>query len=498
MRLATAAEAKRIDYESVRATGQEAEEFMERAGLEMANQICSRQLIRGEQAVAVLCGPGHNGGDGFVVGRILRERGFENVKIYYLEGHAQAELWHKMFSDLLLKGIEPIKIERVGEFGLTDHDVIVDALFGVGLSRPLGEPWLSLIQKIHEAGKPVISLDTPSGLHCDRGVPWPKAVQAQWTLTCEIAKPGFFLQEGPQFVGKLLRIPVGFPREVVCREAKSVRLVTRKLIPALFPSRSSVTNKAKQGHLLVLAGSKGMAGAMALCAGAAARLGVGYVSVCSLASDRDLSGLPPDYLHLSLKEFYKSDLKKYSAIVVGPGLGRSLEVLKILKHLIRLAPKVLVDADALSFLSLNPGEDFEGDRLPPSWLVTPHAGELGKILECSALELEEDRLGAAERAYQKLRCMVLFKGFRTVVFNSKLKFIIGAGSAALAKAGTGDVLAGFIGSLMAQGLKTDEAAVLAALIHGDLADRWVQAGRGDFSLQASDLLRLQTLVSERK
>lgn len=489
MRLATRSEARRIDSESIRVTGRDPVEFMEQAGQGMAEMLCRRQLVEKDQSIAIFCGPGNNGGDGFVLGRSLKNRGFTGVRIYYLELATQSELWHQQFSNCCLQGFEPEKIESIKNLDISQFDVFIDALFGVGLSRPLGEPWVSLIAKINGAVSEkkalVISVDTPSGLHCDRGIPWPISIRANWTLTCEIAKPGFFLQEGPSYCGQLIRIPVGFPRSVVQQEANSTRLARVRLISQLFPKRSPVTNKAKLGHLLIIGGSPGMFGALRLCAGAASRLGVGYVSICSLASEQDIRSLPPDFLTLKLSDFYKSDLRKYSAVVVGPGLGRRPAVGKILQHLRAKHGRVLLDADAFTFLASNPM------TLPPNWLMTPHAGELARLLDAKASDLEGDRLGAADQAIKKWNCMILFKGFHTLVHNSKYKFIVHSGNAALAKAGTGDVLAGFIGSLMGQGLKTDEAAVLGALIHGDLADRWVRSGLGDFSLRAIDLIRMQ-------
>lgn len=496
MRVATTREAQRIDFESVRETGQDPEVFMEAAGRGMVEALCQRGLVKASQSIAILCGPGNNGGDGFVIGRELVGRGFTGVEIFYATEstgpNAHADLWHKQFSDLILNGIEPKKIEKPNDIDLSKYEVIIDALFGVGLNRPLAEPWVSLIGRLNSVDSFVVSVDTPSGLHCDRGVPWPVAVRAQWTLTCEIAKAGFFIQEGPACVGHVLRIPVGFPREIVVREAKSVRLVTKKIIPSLFPSRSAVTNKSKQGHLLIIGGSPGMLGALKLCAEAASRLGVGYVTVCSRAAVSSRDDLPADYLSLGVSDFLKSDLQKYSAVVVGPGLGLSPQTAKILRHLRATHDRVLVDADALGQVGRAP----EGHcPFPENWLVTPHAGELSRLVQIPAPALEADRLSAVEQANKLLKCVILFKGFRTIVDNGNLKFIIGAGNAALAKAGTGDVLAGFIGSLMAQGLRTDEAAVVGALLHGDLADQWVRSGRGEFSLRASDLVRLNRMIA---
>lgn len=492
MILATAEESLKIDALAPRETGRSAEDFMEQAGTGIAQKLISRNLIHPKQKISILCGPGNNGGDGFVIARELLNRNFTNVQVFYFMLSSGSELWHEEFSRLFIQGHEPIKIEKTQDWDLKDSEVIVDALFGVGLNRPLGSPWTDIVEKINQnANALVISVDTPSGLHANRGIPFPVAVKADVTVACQFVKPGFLIEQGPSFVGKLLKVSLDYPQALCLREARSVRWLGKNLIPKLFPRRSQGTNKSKQGHLLVIAGSSGMVGALRLCAEAASRLGVGYISICTRAKAAELQSLPADFLSLSLQDFFKSDLQKYSAVVVGPGLGIHSETKKILEHLIKNPRPTLVDADALTVVTKN-----QLFPLPATWLVTPHAGELSRLLGIPARELEENRLDAVERGFQKLKCQILFKGFRTIVFNSKQKYIIGTGNSALAKAGTGDVLAGFIGSLLAQGLCTDEAAILGSLIHGALADQWVKEGRGNFSLMASDLIYLANLVDD--
>jgi ADP-dependent NAD(P)H-hydrate dehydratase len=213
-------------------------------------------------------------------------------------------------------------------------------------------------------------------------------------------------------------------------------------------------------------------------------MGCGYVTICTLSPEAS-ANLRSDFLRLSPTHFFQSDLKKYSAVVVGPGLGTGDVAAKVLRHLLKNHGKVLVDADALTLLS-----QHGPISLPAEWILTPHAGELSRLLKSPAPELEADRLKSVERAVQKLNAHILFKGFRTVLGTQTKTYIIGSGNVALAKAGSGDVLAGFIGSLMAQGLPTAEAGVLGAYLQGRIADDWLRRGHSNRTLLASDLAEL--------
>jgi NAD(P)H-hydrate epimerase len=365
-----------------------------------------------------------------------------------------------------------------------DFEIIVDALFGVGLNRPIEGALKEQINKLNKFHRKVIAVDIPSGLDANTGVVLGVAVKAQWTLTIAPAKPGLFLQEGPAQCGRIQSLDIGFPRELLQKNANSVFLVGKASARKLLRSRTSTSNKSHFGHLLIIAGSAGMEGAALLVAEAAARMGCGYVTLCS-PSLEIFKTSRPDFLRLSLDMFFKSDLKKYTAVVVGPGLGVSKQTSQILEYLLKHHGKVLVDADALTQLAQKPSLN-----LPESWLLTPHAGELSRILGVPAKELEKDRLESVQKAQKNKTCLVLLKGFRTVLGCPQKTYIIGSGNVALAKAGSGDVLSGFIGSLMAQKLATDKAAALGAYLHGWIADDWLRRGHSNRTLMASDLPEL--------
>lgn len=457
MRLATREEIYDIDKEAASRFNLPPHLLIENAGRALAASfelICKEQKWGRKKRIGVWCGRGNNGADGRVLARILGERHY-NVKVLEDENWAPS-----------------------------DFDIIVDAFFGVGLNRDIASPVCQQIQKINRAKKVLIAIDIPTGLDANRGIVWGAAIEATWTLTILPAKPGLFLQEGPRYSGKIRGVAIGFPKELLQEKANSVFLVGAASARRILPFRRATSNKSHFGKLLVIAGSPGMEGSAQLVCEAAARMGCGYVTLCSLSAEV-YKRARPDFLQLSLVDFFKNDLTKYTAVVVGPGLGLSEDAHQVVQHLLGTHSKVLVDADALTLLSQKSAVE-----LPAEWLLTPHAGELSRLLKTPAKELEENRLGAVKQAVNELSAHILFKGFRTVLGCKHKFYIIGSGNVALAKAGSGDVLAGFIGSLMAQGLPTAQAGVLGAYLHGRIADDWLRRGHSTRTLMASDLAEM--------
>ncbi|MBC7370901.1 MAG: NAD(P)H-hydrate dehydratase, partial [Bdellovibrionaceae bacterium] len=427
-----------------------------RAGHALADRILALPEFRDalpELRIGIWCGPGHNGADGRIIAGVLA----------------------KKFNVQLLVG---------AAWSVENFEWIIDACFGIGLNRNIEPDVAKQIRWINRGKAKIISVDIPSGLDANRGTIFGEAIRATYTLTLLPAKPGLFLNEGTACAGKICGVSISLPKNIFNAEADSVFLIGPRAAKKLLRTRRATGNKSSFGHLLVVAGSAGTDGAAILTAEAAARMGCGYVSLCTSSSEIFRSARP-DFLRLTPEEFLTSDLKKYSAVVIGPGLGVTEQSQKMLSHLLGSHKKVLVDADALTLLSKT-----KTPPLPPEWLLTPHAGELARLLDSDARDLEMDRLQAVERATQELNAHILFKGFRTVLGTQGKSWIIGSGNVALAKAGTGDILAGFIGSLMAQGHSTRDAALLGAYLHGRIADDWLRRGHSTRTLMASDLADL--------
>lgn len=487
MRLATPAESRLIEKSAVSDYKLNNEILMESAGSLSAREIQVSfypELTRG--MTAIVCGPGNNGGDGLVVARHLHALGHRDIAVFLVGSSKRSELNKIQLKRIEAQGFrivdlasEPKKIEQLKSAAL-----IIDAIFGTGFkARSRADIFTKVIQAINSWQVPVVSLDAPSGLECESGIVEALAVKAAMTLTYGLAKPGFFVADGPSHVGRLRVLSIGFPHEAVRKIATTYFLFDEKLAKRYLPPRKDRSNKSDHGHLLVLAGSPGYWGAGILAASSAYRIGAGYVTWASYEAPNEALKEAPEIMTRAISDPQIWQKNKYSAVAIGPGLGVSDETGALLKKLIKAGYKnVILDADAITCAvkeKLFP--------LPKTWVLTPHAGELSRILKKSVRDIERNRFEAALEAAKVTGCHVLVKGFRSVLAYEKRCMVIQSGNAALAKAGTGDVLTGMIGGLLAQGLDTVQATATAAYIHGRLADEWVCKGNDKRSLTASDL-----------
>lgn len=268
------------------------------------------------------------------------------------------------------------------------------------------------------------------------------------------------------------------------------RTQARKLLPV----RKKTDSKVAGGKSLIIAGSEGMFGAAVLAGSAAARVGSGYVIL--LTDQKKFSSAHhPDFLVADWKQKKISDIK-FTAVGIGPGLGRSAQAFKLLQQLLKLKiQNVVIDADALNLHALN-----KNRHLPKTWVATPHEGELSRLLNIPAEVIKKNRISAVKQAQKKLGCIVLLKGSKTLIATAEKIFEIQSGNRTLAKSGTGDVLTGIITGFLAQGLSSQEAACLGAYVHGAIADQWIKDKKDYLSLMASDLLTAlpQALKNLRK
>ncbi len=509
MRLATVEQSREIDRLAQERYALPGDVLMEAAGTAAAREIEQAflpELLKG--ATVIVCGPGNNGGDGLVVARHLHASGYKGVRVCSVApGKGRSELFGVQLERCLKLGLAHVDLveepSRAAE--LKGAGLLVDAIFGIGGragKRAGAEALFSLvIETMNAAEAPVVSLDAPSGLDCDRGTvhgsgddsgggtgvsiaPARAAVRASMTCTFGRAKPGFFVNEGPKHVGRLRVLPIGFPRDLVRSIATTRYAFSEALARKSLPKRKNSSNKSDHGRLMVFAGRPGMWGAGLLAAGAAYRTGAGYVTLAGREEPAQVLTSAPEIMTAKIDAPGFWDPEKWDAVVIGPGFGAGRGTADLIERLRSAGvPSVVVDADALTACA-----DFGLFPLPPSWILTPHAGELARVLKVGAKTIESDRFEHAALAARKTGCHVLLKGFRTVLASGDDRcLVIPSGNAALAKAGTGDVLAGMIGALLAQGLEPAKAAATAAYIHGRMADEWVRAGLDKRSLTASDL-----------
>lgn len=480
--LTTSSQMFEIDKDAMKSYGLQAVELMESAGAVSAKEILSHKV-----SVMVLCGPGNNGGDGLVTARHLISKGI-NTFVFCSK---------KLSSPLSVQQKKQLSspsyfLDDLNQMKKISNEVfiIVDALFGIGLCRNIEGHYKKIIHWINSLNKLVISLDIPSGLNADTGQIQGSAVKASQTFTFGLAKPGFYLEQGPVHTGLLKIFPIGFPSALLKKKANTHFLISEKWVSSQLPQRKVNDNKSHQGHLLVLAGRKGFWGAGQLCSLSAYRMGVGYVTLAN-----SMNPLPsvPEALTARLSD--KNLFLNKTAVAIGPGLGTDESVKKLILNLKRQKLPVVVDADAITVCIR---EDLL--PLPSNWVITPHSGELGRLFSIKGKDIDQDRCFYAMEASKKVGCFVLLKGFHSVLADQKKCFIIPTGNSSLAKAGTGDVLTGFIGALLARGLSAFSATAVATFIHGKIADEWVESGKDHDTLMAQDLKELlpYTLKSLRK
>ncbi len=502
----TAEEMRRLEA-GAEAAGIPPARLMENAGLAVARAVRQRMGGAAERRVIVLVGPGNNGGDGLVAGRHLHRWGAQLV--HYL--CAQRRTPDPHLAAALNLGIETLSAEedsglvRLVE-GLEGADVVVDAVLGTGRARPIEEPLKGVLEatRAAKARRPaltIVALDLPTGLGCDVGAADPAALAADATLTLGHPKSGLFLGSGSSLAGQVQCLDIGIPPDL--EEDAQRQLITTEMVGGLLPRRPADSNKGTYGRVLVVAGSRSFPGAAVLACAGAGRIGAGLVTLAAPASLQPiLAPQMPEATHIPLQEGPQPGVldpvavvelqqaQGYSAYLIGCGVGQPPATAAVLRGALlevdgpRLAPLVL-DADALNVLAVV--EEW-WRSLPFPVVVTPHPGEMARLTNLTVSQVQEDRLGVAERAAREWGVTVVLKGAHTVVAEPEGRIRLSPWAVpALASAGTGDVLAGAVAGLLAQRLDPFDAATCAVYLHG-LAGHMVSREVGDSGLLASDLL----------
>lgn len=448
--------------------------LMENAGRGAAERIFSDVLGGNATArrVVVLCGPGNNGGDGFVVARRLRTLGIR-VRVCLL-GDADAYTGDALTN---LQAFLALGEEAHLDPDLAADDVVVDALFGTGLTRPLSARAVSFVEATR--GHLVVALDIPSGIDADTGSVHGAAMRAEYTYTFGALKRGLVVEQSLEYVGHVAVVDIGVPTPMKSR----VCAISAADLASKVVDRSRAAHKYTNGHVLVIGGSKGTEGAAELSSRGALRAGAGLVTRASLGKGgRGLSEVMRTTLPKGseLSEAIRALLDKKRAIVVGPGLGRDTDARAVVETVLRdYSGPAVFDADALR---LAPAARFRGAQN----VLTPHAGELAHMLGVPIESLERDRFGALEQAVRQTGAVVVLKGARTLVGEpgGQVRVCV-AGAPVLGTAGSGDVLAGIIGAFLCS-LPAFEAAQAGVLLHALVGEAWATA-HGDRGLLASEI-----------
>lgn len=423
-----------------------------------AQAICAAlgRHIPGGHAL-FLCGPGNNGGDGYAAARLWQAAG-GSATVMELSAAARGDAG--MNRRLALEaGVRVLP----ASLPLPPCDMLVDALFGTGLSRPADGLAADIIHAMNQSATPVLAVDIPSGLCGETGRALGEAVHAVETVTFHRVKQGLLLRHGPVHTGEITLAPILIPGTY--GDAPGLHCMDRQDVRRLLPPRPADCHKGSFGRVVIYAGSEGMAGAAAFAAGAAVKSGAGLTTVlCTRAVLPIVQALAPGATcQLVDTADVPALLAAASAAVVGCGLGRDARVLPVLEHFRQASCPVVWDADALNLLAQ------AGGTLPGNAVITPHPGEAARLLRWTVQQVTEEPLGALSTLQARYGCHVLLKGARTLMTDGTHTAVNATGSPALAKGGSGDVLSGMLGALLARRLPCAqlETMQLAALLHGE-------------------------------
>jgi NAD(P)H-hydrate epimerase len=503
MRILTAESMSQVDRVAIEDYGIPSLVLMENAALGLVDAVA--ESYPEARSVSIFCGPGNNGGDGLALARHLSIRGY-HVEVTLatggkqLGGDAAVQLDICQAQGLKIREIEKDEGVQVFAEMARRTDLVVDALFGIGLGRPLEGQFADLVQALNALSVPRLAVDLPSGLRGSRAeVPGPH-LEADLTVTFGAPKIAHIFPPSANAVGDVVVADLGIPTAIVDRAEGHLHLLTGDELASDLVPRAEASHKGDFGHLVSLAGSTGKAGAAILAARAAVRSGTGLVTAAvpePIVQTVDLGSLESMSLPLPLDTSQGLDescvdllldfLVDKDALAVGPGLGLAVSTVEVVKRLVSgVALPVVLDADGLNA--------FAGDleslaARTAGTVLTPHPGELARLLGTETRQVQDQRVESAREAAERSGAVVVLKGHRSLIASpSGEVFVNPTGNAGMASGGMGDVLTGVVAGLVAQSYEPLVAALLGTFIHGLAGDIAVRQGRGLIALAASDLL----------
>jgi ADP-dependent NAD(P)H-hydrate dehydratase / NAD(P)H-hydrate epimerase len=447
--------------------------LMERAGATVA-EIAAELLAGARHPPLIVAGPGNNGGDGFVAARFLKEQGHAPLVVFAGEparlppdARTALEKWQAIGG----------KVQT--DFPDIPFGLAIDALFGIGLTRPIEGRAAELIDRINRLTCPVLAVDIPSGLDADTGRVLGRAVRADRTITFIALKPGLLTGQGPDHCGNITVRDLSLDTATAEGRTISMDSFRDHLRPRLRES-----HKGSFGSVGIIGGARGMAGAALLAGGAALRLGAGRVYV-GMLDPIPVDTVRPELMLRGTEEA----IGHATVLAIGPGLGQSSAAVDLLRRVIDAQHPLVIDADALNILAKHPVLMNHITRRESPTILTPHPAEAGRVLGIGSDAVQADRVGAALALARRCRALVVLKGCGSIIAVPEQPWFINTnGNPGLATAGSGDVLTGMIAALLAQGWPALEATLGGVHLHGAAADALVAVGNGPVGLTASELI----------
>ncbi len=487
MKTLTSAQSKELEQSAV-AAGISYFQLMENAGAAAALFMQENLHLGQQHRVAILCGKGNNGGDGFVMARYSSLLG-ASVDVVLTEGFPVTEPARAMFEKIqdtpicILNDMESAENVLAA---LKKADFVVDAIYGTGFHGRIKEPLLPLMKAVGESNAVVVSVDMPSGANCDTGAVEGECIKADFTVAFSTLKAGHVLAPARSFCGEVSVLPIGISAELIRKQAAALEVTECDFVKPILKPRDPESNKGTYGRLLCVCGSEGMAGAALMSAKAAARCGTGIVNaavprsiygiVASHAAEPVFTLLDYDdkgNLSESSRAALKESLGKASACLIGCGLGRSKGAVEALELVLAQSRvPLIIDADGINILAENINRLSEV-KVPV--ILTPHPGEMARLMRTTVPDVQSNRLAYAKQFAAEHRVILVLKGAGTLIAEPDGKtYLNPTGNAGMAKGGSGDVLAGMVSALAAQGIDLIQAAAGAVYLHGAAGDRCAQ------------------------
>lgn len=483
MKVVTQSQMKQVEENSLQ-YDMTYQRLMENAGSAAATFIRHTFKIEGLNCM-IFCGSGNNGGDGFVTARKLIENG-ANVLVVLVGGEPRSDEAKTMYKTIGLMGMPVLRLEESADKVmqiLEKADIIVDAIYGTGFRGELGKWEKAACVAINNAIAAVVSLDIPSGMECDSGKSAGDAVTADFTVAFDSLKPVHILPEGKEKCGTVEVVEIGIPEEAYAGLTGLYGDIGTEDVFRSLKKRAENSNKGDYGKLLIIAGSNRYRGAAALATLAALRCGTGLVTLAATKPVCDAAAAKLyECVYIELPEgsaknistdsaipLLRESLKTSTAILFGCGAGNNEDTERLLEYLLRNARcPLMIDADGINAMTAN--INILKEAAAPV-ILTPHPGEMARVCAVAVKDIEKDRSGSAIRFAEKHKAYIVLKGHKTVVASPKGELLTNrSGNPGLAKAGSGDVLAGMIAAFLAQGISPFEAAAAGVHLHGLAAD----------------------------
>lgn len=478
--LYSTAQVRSLDSHAINELGIAGYILMKRAGEAALRYLRTRWPMA--HRIVIVCGGGNNAGDGYVLARFAQAAGLSVTVLAVIDPDQLCGDARQAYEDFKSSGGQ---LHNFTPTLFKEGDVVVDALLGTGLQGTVRESFASVIRAVNFSGRPVFALDVPSGLDSDTGVPLGDAVRADCTVTFVGLKTGLFIGDGPEFAGTVYFDDLEIEAPASAEFKPRLERIVESEIQRALPRRPRASHKGQFGRVLIVGSGSGMPGAVRLAGEACLRVGAGLVTVAVAAENvPPISAGRPELICLSLADWKMlvDAIDKAEVIAIGPGLGRTQWAREALQAVLRSDKPLVVDADALNLIAENPTEPRH------NWILTPHPGEAGRLLDMSTEQIQANRLAALDRLVRQYGGTVVLKGAGTLVGSrDRTPALCERGNPGMASAGTGDVLTGAIAGILAQCRDNWLAARVGVLVHAMAGD--AAARTGERGLLASDVAR---------